>query len=195
MDLSGEYKIPARRESVWQALNDPAVLQQCILGCEELEKISDIEFTAKVTAKVGPVKAKFSGKVALSNIDEPNGYTISGEGQGGVAGFAKGSSDIKLAEDGDGTILTYEAKADVGGKLASVGSRLVSGVAKKTADDFFGKFSKIVGENEEEQTSGEEPEAADRDTAAEAQSSSLPPAVWVTGLIVVVGLLVYFFAA
>lgn len=189
MDLSGEYKIPARRERVWRALNDPDILRQCIAGCENLEKISDTEFTAKVIAKVGPVKATFSGKVVLSDIDAPNGYTISGEGQGGVAGFAKGSAQVKLAEDGDGTILTYEAKADVGGKLASVGSRLVAGVAKKTADDFFGKFREIVSMEADEQ------ELRDAAETVAAGRPALPPAVWVTGLIVVVGLLIYYFAA
>jgi hypothetical protein len=189
MDLSGEYTIPAGRERVWQALNDPAILQQCIAGCENLDKNSDTEFSAKVTAKVGPVKATFAGSVVLSDIDAPNGYTISGEGQGGVAGFAKGSAQVKLADSGDGgTVLTYEAKADVGGKLASIGSRLVAGVAKKTADDFFGKFSEIVGEG------AEDAEPAPKEGAPEAENPSLPPAVWVGGLVVVVGLLLYFFA-
>jgi len=145
MDLTGEYRIPAPRAKVWEALNDPEILKQCIDGCEELNKEGDNAFTAKVTAKVGPVKAKFAGKVTLENIDAPNGYTIRGEGQGGVAGFAKGSADVKLKEEGAETVLTYLARAEVGGKLASVGSRLVEGVAKKTADDFFGKFSRIVG--------------------------------------------------
>lgn len=147
MDLTGEYKIPAPRAKVWEALNDPAILKQCIDGCEELNKDGDNGFTAKVTAKVGPVKAKFAGKVTLENIDPPNGYTIRGEGTGGVAGFAKGSADVKLRDDGADTVLNYIARAEVGGKLASVGSRLVEGVAKKTADDFFGKFSKIVGDD------------------------------------------------
>jgi carbon monoxide dehydrogenase subunit G len=145
MDLIGEYKIPAPRAKVWEALNDPAILKQCIEGCEELNKDGENGFTAKVTAKVGPVKAKFAGKVTLENIDAPNGYTIRGEGQGGVAGFAKGAADVKLRDDGADTVLNYSARAEVGGKLASVGSRLVEGVAKKTADDFFGKFSRIVG--------------------------------------------------
>jgi uncharacterized protein len=145
MDLTGEYRIPAPRAKVWAALNDPEILKQCIDGCEELNKEGDSAFVAKVTAKVGPVKAKFAGKVTLENIDEPNGYTIRGEGQGGVAGFAKGSADVKLTEEGSDTILTYLARAEVGGKLAAIGNRLVEGVAKKTADDFFGKFSQIVG--------------------------------------------------
>ena len=144
MDFSGEYTIPSTKQKVWDALNDPEVLKQCIDGCEELKKDSDSEFSARVTAKVGPVRAKFSGKVTLSDIDPPNGYKISGEGQGGVAGFAKGGAVVKLEESDGGTKLTYSAEAEVGGKLASVGSRLVEGVAKKTADDFFGKFAEIV---------------------------------------------------
>jgi hypothetical protein len=146
MDLTGEYRIPAPRAKVWEALNDPAILKQCIDGCEELNREGENGFTAKVTAKIGPVKAKFAGKVTLENIDPPNGYTIRGEGSGGVAGFAKGGADVKLRDDGADTILNYTARAEVGGKLASVGSRLVEGVAKKTADDFFGKFSRIVGD-------------------------------------------------
>ena len=144
MDFSGEYIIPSTKQKVWDALNDPEVLKQCIDGCEELNKESDSEFSARVTAKVGPVRAKFSGKVTLSDIDPPNGYKISGEGQGGVAGFAKGGAAVKLEDSDGGTKLTYTAEAEVGGKLASVGSRLVEGVAKKTADDFFGKFAEIV---------------------------------------------------
>lgn len=144
MDFSGEYIIPSTKQKVWDALNDPEVLKQCIDGCEELNKDSDFEFSARVTAKVGPVRAKFSGKVTLSDIDPPNGYKISGEGQGGVAGFAKGGAAVKLEDSDGGTKLTYTAEAEVGGKLASVGSRLVEGVAKKTADDFFGKFAEIV---------------------------------------------------
>ena len=144
MDFTGEYKIPASRDKVWEALNDPEVLRQCIDGCEELIKDSNTQFSAKVTAKVGPVKAKFIGKVTLSDINPPNGYTISGEGQGGVAGFAKGGASVNLNSAESETILTYQAKAEVGGKLASIGSRLVEGVAKKTADDFFRRFSEIV---------------------------------------------------
>lgn len=146
MDMSGEYRIPAPRDKVWQALNDPEILKQAIPGCEELIKTSDTDLEAKVTAKVGPVKAKFGGKVRLENINAPESYSIVGEGKGGAAGFAKGGADVHLAEDGSDTILTYSAKAEVGGKLAQIGSRLVQGAAKKTADDFFGKFSQIVGE-------------------------------------------------
>jgi len=145
MDLNGEYRIPAPREAVWQALNDADVLKQCIDGCEELIKTSDTGFSAKVTAKVGPVKAKFAGEIELSNSDEPNGYRVSGAGTGGIAGFAKGGADVSLTEDNGETILTYAAQAEVGGKLASVGNRLIQGVAKKTADSFFGKFTELLG--------------------------------------------------
>lgn len=146
MDLTGEYTIPASREKVWSALNDPEMLKICIPGCEKLEKISDTEFTTRVTAKIGIVKAKFKGAVELSDINAPNSYTISGKGQGGIAGFAKGGANVTLTSDTEGnTILTYEAKAILGGKLASVGSRVIQGIAKKMADDFFGKFASELG--------------------------------------------------
>lgn len=145
MDMNGSHRIPAAREAVWAALNDPEILKECIPGCESLEKTSDTEMTAAVTSKIGPVKAKFKGSVTLSNINEPVSYTISGEGKGGVAGFAKGSADVHLEEDGDGTLLTYEAKAQVGGKLAQLGSRLIDSTAKKMAEDFFTSFSEKLG--------------------------------------------------
>jgi carbon monoxide dehydrogenase subunit G len=137
MDMKGEYRIPAPRAQVWAALNDPDILRQAIPGCEELIKHSDTEMEAKVTAKVGPVKAKFGGNVRLENINPPISYSITGEGKGGAAGFAKGGADVSLAEDGEDTILTYSAKAEVGGKLAQIGSRLVQGTARKMADEFF----------------------------------------------------------
>ena len=192
MDLTGEYRIPATREKVWEALNDPEILKQCIDGCQELNKDSDTEFSAKVTAKVGPVKAKFAGKVVLSELDPPNGYTISGEGQGGVAGFAKGGADVKLADDGGETVLSYKAKAEVGGKLASVGSRLVEGVAKKQADDFFGKFSEIVSGDAELAAAAPAEALA---PAVAGDNEGISPMVWGIGLVVVVGLLLYIFAS
>ncbi len=145
MDFSGEYRIPAPRQKVWEALNDPAILQQAIPGCESLEKTSDTELKAQVRMRVGPVSAKFGGKVTLSDFDPPNSYRISGEGQGGAAGFAKGGAVVKLADDGSGTVLTYTADAQVGGKIAQVGARLIEGTAKKLADEFFGKFAELVG--------------------------------------------------
>lgn len=141
MDLTGEYRIPAPIERVWAALNDPETLQACIPGCKDLVRGSDTEFIATVAAKVGPVSATFKGSVILSDLDPPRAYTIAGQGQGGAAGFAKGSARVTLSPEGGETILRYEAKADIGGKLASVGSRLIQGVAKKNADDFFGAFA------------------------------------------------------
>jgi carbon monoxide dehydrogenase subunit G len=144
MDMTGQYRIPAPREQVWAALNDPATLKASLPGCQTLEKVSDREFAAIVVAKVGPVQAKFNGNVTLSNLNPPESYTISGEGKGGAAGFAKGGADVKLVEEGEVTLLTYTAKADVGGKLAQLGSRLIDGTARKMADQFFDNFSKQV---------------------------------------------------
>jgi carbon monoxide dehydrogenase subunit G len=144
MEMQGERRIPAPRQVVWERLNDPETLKQCIPGCESVDKISDTEFTAKVRAKVGPVSARFAGKVTLTDLDPPSGYTISGEGTGGVAGFAKGSAKVALEEDGADTIMRYGVQAQVGGKLAQIGSRLVDGTARKLADQFFDRFAAVV---------------------------------------------------
>ena len=136
MEMKGEYRIPASRETVWQALNDPDVLRACIPGCQELERTSETSFAATVKTKVGPVSATFKGEVELEDIDPPAGYRIQGEGKGGVAGFAKGGASVRLAEDGAETVLTYDAEARVGGKLAQIGSRLIAGTARKLADQF-----------------------------------------------------------
>lgn len=155
MDMTGEYRIAAPRERVWEALNDPEVLKASIPGCESLEKQSDTEMNALVTAKVGPVKAKFKGDVTLEDIKAPESYRIVGEGKGGVAGFAKGSADVSLAEDGAETVLSYVVKAQVGGKLAQLGSRLIDSTARKMADEFFANFrSQVEGAGAAE----EEPE-------------------------------------
>jgi uncharacterized protein len=145
MEMTGEERIAASREAVWAALNDVAVLRQCIPGCESLEKTSDTDMAARVKLQVGPVRAAFTGKVKLSDLDPPNGYRISGEGQGGVAGYAKGGAVVRLIQDGAGTLLKYEAKADVGGKLAQLGGRLIDSKAKKLAGEFFQNFGAIVG--------------------------------------------------
>lgn len=144
MDMTGERRIPASRQRVWEALNDPEILKQAIPGCQEIAKVSDTEFTAKVRAKVGPVSANFAGKVTLSDLDPPAGYTISGEGTGGVAGFARGGAKVTLDEDGGETVLRFEVQAQVGGKLAQIGSRLIDGTARKMADDFFNRFVAAV---------------------------------------------------
>ncbi|RME96715.1 MAG: carbon monoxide dehydrogenase, partial [Alphaproteobacteria bacterium] len=141
MEMSGSRRIAARRETVWAALNDPDILGRCIPGCEHLEKTSDTSFTATAKAAIGPVKAKFKGDVTLSEIDPPNGYRLTGQGSGGAAGFARGSARVALADVADGTELTYTVEANVGGKLAQIGARLIDGAAKKMADDFFARFS------------------------------------------------------
>src|SRR5262252_6119951 len=144
MEMTGEFRIPAPRQRVWEALNDPEILKQSIPGCQSLEKVSDTEFNGKVVASVGPVRATFGGKVTLSDLDPPQSYKISGEGSGGVAGFAKGGAKVNLAEDSGATVLHYEVQAQVGGKLAQVGSRLIDGVARKMANDFFRRFADAV---------------------------------------------------
>ncbi|KNY18729.1 carbon monoxide dehydrogenase [Shinella sp. SUS2] len=137
MDMSGEERIAAPREAVWAALNDPDVLKACIPGCQSLTMKSPNELEATVKIKIGPVSASFSGEVTLSNLNPPESYTISGEGKGGIAGFAKGGADVRLTEDGDGTILAYDVKAQIGGKLAQLGSRLIDSTSKKLATQFF----------------------------------------------------------
>lgn len=193
MDMTGEYRIPAPREKVWEALNDPEILKTCIPGCEELNKDSDTELSAKVSTKVGPVSAKFTGKVTLSDINPPEGYKITGEGQGGVAGFAKGGAEVKLEADGNETILTYTATAQVGGKLAQIGSRLIDSTAKKMAGQFFGKFAEEVSETPEATDDTPSAKAATdmaeaSATPAETQGTSggISPVLWIAGLIAVV---------
>ena len=144
MTMTGEVQLPAPRQTVWEKLNDPAVLKATIPGCESLEKTSDTSFQAVAVTKIGPVKAKWKGKVTLTDLDPPNGYKIVGEGEGGVAGFAKGSADVRLSDKDGGTLLTYNVEAQIGGKLAQLGQRLVNGAAKKLADDFFTKFAAAV---------------------------------------------------
>jgi len=201
MDMTGEHSIKAPRQAVWAALNDPDVLKQSIPGCESLTKTSDSGFEAQVTAKVGPVKAKFSGKVALSDLDPPNGYTISGEGAGGAAGFAKGGAKVRLEDaPGGATLLKYEVHAQIGGKLAQIGSRLVDGAARKMADEFFTTFTSVV----EAQSGAVTPAAAEPGAEAlmapaavppvedtKSGSKGLPPVVWIGGLIVVAAIIVW----
>lgn len=144
MTMSGAYQLAAPRDVVWAKLNDADVLKACIPGCEELEKVSDTEFRAVAKMKVGPVSARFKGRVTLSDLDPPNGYKIAGEGEGGVAGFAKGGATVTLADQDGGTALTYEVEAQIGGKLAQLGQRLINGSAKKLADEFFSNFAEAV---------------------------------------------------
>ncbi len=223
MEMTGEYRIPAPRERVWQALNDPETLKRVIPGCREIEKVTDTEFTAKVVAKVGPVSATFGGKVNLTDLDPPKAYTISGEGTGGVAGFAKGSAKVRLDEEGgEATRLHYEVQAHVGGKLAQIGSRLIDATSRKMADDFFGRFVEVMsppaggnGEAASETAAAPAPSASEpqavpetapqppglpeelpqlqASSATEAPSRRLSPAVWVTGLTAIVAGILYYF--
>ncbi len=188
MQMSGEYRIEASRDAVWAALNDPEVLKQAIPGCQELEKVSDTEFAAKVKVKVGPVSAKFDGSVTFTDLDPPNGYTISGEGKGGPAGFAKGGAKVRLEADGAATVLHYEVEALVGGKLAQIGSRLIDATAKKMAGDFFARFAEAVG--------GPAPEEAAVPAAAAPSplTAGMRPLYWVLGLIASVAILLAIFA-
>jgi len=144
MTMNGEYQLAVPRETVWAKLNDTEILKACIPGCEQFDKLSDTEFQAVSTTKIGPVKAKFKGKVTLSDLDPPNGYKISGQGDGGVAGFAKGGATVKLEPKEGGTLLSYTVEAHIGGKLAQLGQRLINGAAKKMADEFFKKFAAAV---------------------------------------------------
>ncbi|HEY1299697.1 MAG TPA: carbon monoxide dehydrogenase subunit G [Stellaceae bacterium] len=198
MEMTGEFRIPASRQRVWEALNDPEILKECIPGCETIEKVSDTEFTAKVVAKVGPVRATFGGKVNLSDLDPPRGYTISGEGSGGVAGFAKGSAKVDLDEEGaDATLLKYAVQAHVGGKLAQIGSRLIDGTSRKMASDFFERFATTVAPaaaaEKAPETAPAEPEPMAAAAAAKPKDLRLPPVLWVTGLAAIVGAMLYFF--
>ena len=144
MDMTGERRIPAPRRVVWDALNDPDVLKASIPGCQSLEKLSDTEMKATASVKIGPISARFTGNVLLSDLDPPNGYTIGGEGQGGVAGFAKGGAKVHLDDDGADTLLCYEVHAQVGGKIAQLGARLIDASARQMAEQFFDRFSACV---------------------------------------------------
>ena len=155
MKMNGEFRVPTDRETVWRALNDPEVLKECLPGCQEIEKTSDTEMSATLVIKVGPVKATFAGGVTLSDVDPPNGYTLSGQGQGGAAGFASGEAKVRLVEEDGATLLQYECDAKVGGKLAQIGSRLIDSTAKKLAKQFFDSLAEKLG-------GGEEAEAEDK---------------------------------
>ena len=188
MEIDGEQRIAAARETVWTALNEVQALRLCIPGCDSLEKVSENEFDGTVTAKVGPVKASFGGRVTLSDIDPPNGYTLSGEGKGS-AGFAKGEATVRLHEDGAETVLSYTAKAQVGGKLAQVGSRLIDGTVRKLAGQFFTNLNAHLATVE-----GVPAPAAAPETPATG-FGGLSPKAWTVGLIVLAALLLWVFAA
>ena len=208
MEFSGRYAIPAPPETVWAGLNDPDVLKTCIPGCEQIEKTSPTDFLATARLKIGPVSATFKGKVALSDLDPPHRCILTGEGQGGVAGFARGDAEVLLEPDGTGTVLTYKAKANVGGKLAQIGQRLIDGAAKQIADDFFERFAKAVATAPSAAT-----ETAEAAVAAAVEGIAPPPAgvraqlqaveqkrreglapeIWVVGLLAIVAILLVVF--
>jgi len=217
MEMTGEFRIPAPRQRVWEGLNDPEILKSSIPGCQTIEKLSDTEFTAKVLTQVGPVKANFAGKVILADLDPPQSYTIAGEGTGGVAGFAKGSAKVNLDEDGGATVLHYAVQAHVGGKLAQIGSRLIDSVARRMAENFFTRFVAAVAPEEAPAATAATAETVSQNRVAAAtpvqdaaptasvearpntaappakKEIRLPPAVWVTGLVAIVGAMLYFF--
>ncbi len=147
MTMSGQVTLPADREKVWAGLNDPEILKRSIPGCQEMTRTGDAGFAAVAKVAIGPVKATFKGNVTLSDLDPPNGYRISGEGSGGIAGFAKGGAKVQLSDgEAGGTVLAYDVEAQVGGKIAQLGGRLINGVAKKYADEFFANFGKALAE-------------------------------------------------
>jgi len=203
MEFTGNYRIAASRDLVWAGLNDPEILRQAIPGCEALTRQTDTEYTATVATKLGPMRVKFAGKVTLSDLDPPNGYRIAGEGQGGIAGFAKGAARVTLAPDGDGTDLSYVAEATVGGKMAQLGARLIDASARKLADEFFASFSALVAGDAGDKEAGlppreEAPEGGPTEaptgvsagvstgTPAEPARRGVPTALWVAGLIALV---------
>ncbi|MBL6854249.1 MAG: carbon monoxide dehydrogenase subunit G [Alphaproteobacteria bacterium] len=219
MDFTGRYVIAAPPQKVWDAIYDPEVLKACIPGCEALERTSASEFVATARIKIGPVSATFRGKIALSDMNEPHSVKLTGEGQGGVAGFARGGADVTLTPEGHSTVLTYIAKATVGGKLAQIGQRLVDGAARQIADDFFKRFSAVVAPppaapdlspdpTTEEVMAASAPLAAAGVTGephataeivaaapgAPMARTGLSPFVWVAGLIAVIAVLLFAFA-
>jgi carbon monoxide dehydrogenase subunit G len=198
MDFNGRYFIPAPVEAVWAAVNDPEILKRCIPGCEQLEKTSATDFAAVATLKIGPLKATFRGKVSLSDLEPPLRCKLTGEGQGGVAGFAKGHADVELAPESGGTVLSYMARASVGGKLAQIGQRLIDGAAKQIADDFFGRFTQLLTpagpaahlEPDPETVSVPQPQPVENE-----RRGALAPEVWVLGLVGVVVVLLLILGA
>lgn len=194
MDFQGRYLIASPPDRVWAALHDPDILASCIPGSQSVTRLSDTDYEAVATIKIGPVKAKFSGKVKWEDSPAPDGYThagvLSGEGKGGPAGFAKGQSEVMLAEEGGGTVLTYTAKATVGGKLAQIGQRLIDSTAKSIADNFFANFEALMraGSEGEKTASAEAPKPAQPPA-----EEGLKPQIWVVGLIAVVILLLILF--
>jgi carbon monoxide dehydrogenase subunit G len=184
MEMTGEQLIPLPQQRVWEALNDPGILKACIPGCEGIEKVSDTEYKVVMTVAIGPVKAKFNGKLLLADLNPPHSYSIAFEGTGGAAGFGKGAAQVSLLPEGSGTRLTYKATASVGGKLAQIGSRLIDGVAKKMSDDFFAKFNETVAPA---------PGRAASPAGKGKPRRGVPAWAWAAGAIVVLLIFLFFF--
>ena len=191
MEFKGKYLIPATPKTVWDALNDPEVLRQCIPGCEHIEKTDSTHFSAAAVLKIGPVKATFKANLTLDNLDPPHRCTLKGEGQGGVAGFARGDAEVILTPDRDGTFLTYTARATIGGKLAQIGQRLIDGAAKQIADDFFVRFSAAAAAMSGPEAAPPPPESTSVTPSViehglPQRREGLAPEKWVVGLIAVI---------
>jgi len=209
MELTGERLLPLSRERVWEALNDPEILKQSVPGCESLERVDDTNYKVVMAAAVGPVKARFNGKLKLTDLHAPESYSMSFEGSGGAAGFGKGTAHVELSPEDTGTRLVYKANAQVGGRLAQVGSRLIDGVARKMAEEFFGRFTDALAPQVQADAATAEPAAAGADTQDQASPSRVAAPVsstanaaparggkmwmWATIGVVVVGLIAYHF--
>ncbi len=200
MEFTGRYLVPAPIETTWAALNDPEILKACIPGCQEMNKTDATHFEAAATLKIGPVKATFKAKIEMADMDPPRRCTLKGEGQGGVAGFARGEAEVTLTPEGGGTALTYTAKAAIGGKLAQIGQRLIDGAAKQIADDFFKRFSAAVGAMPAEAGVATAEQGVEEFSSAPAivpssdvKREGLAPEIWVVGLIGVIVILLLLF--
>ena len=200
MQFTGSYSIAAPPEAVWEALNDPLVLRDCIPGCESLEKTDANTFNGAAKFKIGPVSATFRGKVELTELDPPRRCVLKGEGQGGVAGFAKGQSEVMLTAEQSGTVLSYTAKATVGGKLAQVGQRLLDGAARQIADDFFARFSARVATDQAVPSASEPgmvlatpPQVLEEPSDGPPVREGMAPEIWVVGLIAIIVILLILF--
>ena len=198
MDLTGRYTIPAAPTTVWDALNDAEILKACIPGCEAVEKISPTEFLATATLKIGSMKARFKCKVVLAELECPRRCVVHGEGQGGAAGFAKGEAEVLLAADGAGTVLTYAAKASVGGKLAQIGQRLIDGAARQIADEFFGRFAALLTHGKSESAKAKIGVTTPLENIGAAEPSrrkGLPLPIWLAGFVAIVVILMFLLGA
>ncbi len=193
MEFKGQYLIPASPETVWAALNDADILRRCVPGCEKMEKTDPTHFRAVATLVIGPVKASFKANIALDRPDPPRRCTLKGEGDGGVAGFARGEAEVLLTPHADGTELTYTAQAAIGGKLAQIGQRLIDGAAKQIADDFFTRFRAAVAAKPAEALAEKRPVVPEIEPASHALRGGLAPEIWVIGLIAVIVILLLLF--